>query len=426
MRYTGNRIGGSNPSLSAGKGFSPPRGLQNAASASATCVSKFTVALARCVESLTFRRRVSCMRLFFFFLRIPKKSTIFATVMRIVFTTSLPEAGFTRLAGHELVFPTAAYCTREELMERIVDAEILVATFDYKVDSEVLERAQRLRYIANFGSGYNNIDVAYCAAHGILVTNTPAPVVEPTAEHALALMLGIAHRVAELDARLRAPHPHEGGVFATADEERRSPRRAAVKGECLQPVRFGVMENLGVSLYGKTLGIVGLGNIGKALARRAQACGMRIIYHNRKPIAVSLSPLGINPEPEYVSMDELLRTADFVSLNLPYTPETHHLISTAELEKMKPTAILINTARGAHVDEQALIVALRDGQIAAAALDVYEHEPQIADELKALPNVLLSPHIGTGTIDGRLAMCECVSDNILAFTAGKKSEMNIV
>ncbi len=422
MRYTGNRIGGSNPSLSAGKGFSPPRGLQNAASASATCVSKFTVALARCVESLTFRRRVSCMRLFFFFLRIPKKSTIFATVMRIVFTTSLPEAGFARLAGHELVFPTAAYCAREELMERIVDAEILVATFDYKVDSEVLERAQRLRYIANFGSGYNNIDVAYCAAHGILVTNTPAPVVEPTAEHALALMLGIAHRVAELDARLRAPSdsPHWGREGTVADEKRRA------NGASLQPVTFGVMENLGVSLYGKTLGIVGMGNIGKALARRAVACGMRIIYHNRKPIAVSLSPLGISPEPEYVSMDELLRTADFVSLNLPYTPETHHLISTAELEKMQPTAILINTARGAHVDEQALIVALRDGQIAAAALDVYEHEPQIADELKALPNVLLSPHIGTGTIDGRLAMCECVSDNILAFTAGKKSEMNIV
>ncbi len=344
---------------------------------------------------------------FGYVLRIPKKSTIFATYMKIVFTTYLPESGFARLAGHELLFPVEAYCTREELMERIVDADILVASFDYKLDSEILERAGRLRYVANFGSGYNNIDLAYCAEHGILVTNTPAPVVEPTAEHALALMLGIAHRVAELDYRLRATAPLNPPVKGGS-------------GIAAEPVRFGVMENLGVSLYGKTLGIVGMGNIGKALARRAVACGMKIIYHNRKPV------MSIDFDAEYVSFDKLLQSSDFVSLNLPYTLETHHLISTAELEKMKPTAILINTARGAHVDEQALIVALRDGRIAAAALDVYEHEPQIADELKALPNVLLSPHIGTGTIDGRLAMCECVSDNILAFLKGNIKDMNIV
>ncbi len=320
------------------------------------------------------------------------------TTMKIVFTTYLPTEGFTRLSEHELVFPQAAYATREELIATIADANILVATFDYKVDAGILEHATQLQYIANFGSGYNNIDLAYCAAHNILITNTPAPVVEPTAEHALALMLGIAHRVAELDARLR---------YSMLDTR-------------FSIVQFGVMENLGVSLYGKTLGIVGMGNIGKALAKRAIACGMRIIYHNRKPAT------NLDFEAEYVSFDELLLSSDFVSLNLPYTPETHHLISTAEFEKMKPTAILINTARGAHVDEQALIVALRDGQIAAAALDVYEHEPQIADELKALPNVLLSPHIGTGTIDGRLAMCECVSDNILAFLNHEHDKMNLI
>ncbi len=312
--------------------------------------------------------------------------------MKIVFTTYLPVEGFARLSEHNLVFPQAAYATREELKEIITDADILVATFDYKVDANILEHAAKLQYIANFGSGYNNIDLAYCASKGILITNTPAPVIEPTAEHALALMLGIAHRVAELDYRLR--HTND--------------------------VQFGVMNNLGVSLYGKTLGIIGMGNIGKALAKRAIACGMRIIYHNRKP-ATNLSF-----EAEYVSFDELLLSSDFVSLNLPYTPQTHHLISTAEFKQMKPTAILINTARGAHVDEQALIHALQTKQIAAAALDVYEHEPQIADELKALPNVLLSPHIGTGTIDGRLAMCECVTDNILAFHQGKYENMNII
>ncbi len=314
--------------------------------------------------------------------------------MKIVFTTYLPTEGFARLSEHNLVFPQAAYATREELQEAIIDADILVATFDYKVDADILQQATQLQYIANFGSGYNNIDLAYCASKGIFITNTPVPVIEPTAEHTLALMLGIAHRVAELDFCLRYKND----------------------------IQFGVMNNLGVSLYGKTLGIIGMGNIGKALAKRAVACGMKIIYHNRKPIA----PKGETNEPQYVSMDELLHTADFLSLNLPYTPQTHHLISTEAFEKMKPSAILINTARGAHVDEKALIHALQTKQITAAALDVYEHEPLIANELKALPNVLLSPHIGTGTIDGRLAMCECVTDNILAFLQGKKERMNII
>ncbi len=319
--------------------------------------------------------------------------------MKIVSTTYLPAEGFARLAGHEMVFPTAGYFSREELITHIVDADILIATFDYKVGADILNHAQHLRYIANFGSGYNNIDLSWAKEHDVLVTNTPLPVVEPTAEHALALMLGIAHRVHELDYRLRYK----------------------------DDVRFGVMENLGTSLYGKTLGIIGMGNIGKALARRAQACGMQIIYHNRKPIGSDKSVSDKSISPLYIeTVDALLEQADFVSLNLPYTPATHHLISTEQFEKMKPTAILINTARGAHVDEQALIVALRTGQIAAAALDVYEHEPEIADELKALPNVLLSPHIGTGTIEGRLDMCDCVTDNILAYINNEHDKMNLV
>ncbi len=334
--------------------------------------------------------------------------------MKIVSTTYLPAQGFARLQDHELVFPATGYFSREELMEHIAEADILIATFDYKVDAAILEKAKKLRYIANFGSGYNNIDLGYAREHRILVTNTPAPVIEPTAEHALALMLGIAHRVAELDYRLR--------VRKSVSDKSVSDKAVSDKA-----VKFGVMENLGTSLYGKTLGIVGMGNIGRALARRAEACGMKIIYHNRKPIEVLKSVSDKSVSAEYVaSVDELLERADFVSLNLPYTPETHHLISTAQFEKMKPTAILINTARGAHVDEQALIVALREGKIAAAALDVYEHEPQIAEELKALPNVLLSPHIGTGTIEGRLEMCECVTDNILAYLNNEHDKMNLI
>ena len=168
-----------------------------------------------------------------------------------------------------------------------------------------------------------------------------------------------------------------------------------------------------------------MGRIGQALARRAVASGMRIIYHNRKPLEDEIiGQLGY--EVRYVSKEELLQTADFVSLNLPYTPEVKHLIGEKELKMMKPTAYLINTARGAHVDEQALVEALQKGEIAGAAMDVYEHEPQIHPELLTLDNVVLSPHTGTGTWEGRIAMCENVCDNILAWKQQDINKMNIV
>jgi lactate dehydrogenase-like 2-hydroxyacid dehydrogenase len=188
------------------------------------------------------------------------------------------------------------------------------------------------------------------------------------------------------------------------------------------------MNNLSHSLYGKTLGIIGMGRIGQALARRAVASGMRIVYHNRKPISVSNleSGLRIPDTIRYVSKEELLQIADFVSLNLPYTPEVKHLIGERELQMMKNTAYLINTARGAHVDEEALVLALKAGEIAGAAMDVYEHEPKIHPELLTLDNVVLSPHTGTGTWEGRIAMCENVCDNILAWENNEIDKMNIV
>jgi len=178
-------------------------------------------------------------------------------------------------------------------------------------------------------------------------------------------------------------------------------------------------------LYGKVLGIIGMGRIGQALARRAVASGMTIIYHNRKPLGEeALRRLGY--EARYVSKEELLQAADFVSLNLPYTPEVKHIIDSKALRMMKPTAYLINTARGAHVDEQALVRALQEGEIAGAAMDVYEHEPQITAQLLTLDNVVLSPHTGTGTWEGRIAMCENVCDNILAWINNEFDKMNIV
>ena len=284
------------------------------------------------------------------------------------------------------------------------DAEILVATFDYTVSKELIDSMPNLQLITNFGVGYNNIDLDACRARGIRVTNTPQPVIEPTAELAFALMIDIARRVSELDRKIRGIGPQT------------------------EPLRFGVMQNLSHSLYGKTLGIIGMGRIGQALARRAVASGMRIVYHNRKPLGeIDLGFGSQKPETiQYVSKEELLQTADFVSLNLPYTPEVKHLIGAAELKMMKKSAYLINTARGAHVDEEALVKALKEGEIAGAAMDVYEHEPQIHPELLTLDNVVLSPHTGTGTWEGRIAMCENVCDNILAWSNREINKMNIV
>ena len=304
--------------------------------------------------------------------------------MRIAFTTILPDEGFQRLSHHTLYAPLS-------------DAEVLVSTFDKPVTREMIASAPHLQLITNFGVGFNNIDLDACRERGIRVTNTPQPVIEPTAELAFALMHDVARRIAEFDRKLRQ---------GTAEA-------------------FGVMNNLSHSLYGKTLGIIGMGRIGQALARRAVASGMTIIYHNRRPLGDEvLRQLGY--EASYVTKEELLATADFVSLNLPYTPEVKHLIGAAELKMMKPTAYLINTARGAHIDEEALVNALREGEIAGAAMDVYEHEPQIHPELLRLDNVVLSPHTGTGTWEGRIAMCKNVCDNILAWEKQEINKMNIV
>ena len=289
----------------------------------------------------------------------------FVVHMKIAFTTSLPAEGFARLEQHTLYAPLS-------------EAEVLVSTFDKPVTREMIMSAPNLKLVTNFGVGFNNIDLEACRERGIRVTNTP-------------------QRTAEFDRKLRQ-------------------RKAEA---------FGVMNNLSHSLYGKTLGIIGMGRIGQALARRAVASGMRIVYHNRRPLGdEAMRRLGY--EAKYVSMQELLETADFVSLNLPYTPEVKHIINGKALRMMKPTAYLINTARGAHVDEEALVKALREGEIAGAAMDVYEHEPEITPALLELDNVVLSPHTGTGTWEGRIAMCENVCDNILAWQNNEIDKMNIV
>lgn len=304
--------------------------------------------------------------------------------MKILVTYNLPRTSFNNLpADWELTFPQNEEMPREEIIRLLPEYDVLLTIFHSHspVDREIIDAGKRLRLISNYGVGYNNIDTAYAREKGIAVTNTPRSVCNPTAELAMALMLALARRVAECDRRIRT--------------EKES--------------LWGTMKNLGASLENKTLGIVGMGNIGKNVARKAEAFGMRVIYYNRRTEVSGY---------RRVPLDTLLQEADFVSLHTPLTTETRHLIGARELSLMKPTAMLINTARGAVIDETALADALRQKRIAGAALDVFENEPHVTDVLYRLDNVVLTPHVGTGTIDTRIAMAEEALANIRNFFQG--------
>lgn len=311
--------------------------------------------------------------------------------MRVLVTTQLLPQGFEELKHiHEVVFPEKSIFSEDEVVAMLPTFDALLPTFAFKVNRRVIDAGRNLKIIANYGVGYNNIDVEYATQKGIVVTNTPNPVTEPTAEMTFALMLACARRIAECDRKLRQP----------------------------DAIKWGVLENLGVSLYGKTLGIIGLGRIGKAVARRAVAFGMSVVYNNRhrlteaKEQAVGASFLPLN---------ELLQLSDVVSVNVPLTDETYHLLGKPQFDLMKPTSILVNTARGPIVDESALVEALASNKIRSAGLDVYEYEPQITKELFSIDNVVLAPHNGTATIDARIAMSEFACSCIIEFFKGNKN-----
>jgi len=310
--------------------------------------------------------------------------------MRVLVSTRLLPEGFSELMQHfEVVFPENDIFSKEEVIQLLPDFDAFLPTFQFKVDKNVIDAAvNRVKIIANYGVGYNNIDVDYATEQGIVVTNTPDPVIEPTAELAFALMLSAARLIPECDRKLRVTNG----------------------------LKWGVMENLGQSLYGKTLGIIGMGRIGQAVARRALAFGMKIVYFSRNRISQELE---IVYQTYRLELDELLKTADIVSLHTPLNDETFHLINRNSLQQMKPTAILVNTARGPIVDESALVEALQNHWINAAALDVYEKEPNITSALLELNNVILSPHNGTATVDARNEMSRFASQNIIRFFAGR-------
>lgn len=278
--------------------------------------------------------------------------------------------------------------TSQELVAQLADSDALLCVGS-RVDKAVLDAVgPHLKIVANWGVGYNNIDADYAAQKGIMVTNTPDVLTETTADLSWAILMAVARRVVEADVYVRA------GQF-----------------EGFKPFAM-----LGADVWGKTLGIIGCGRIGQAVGRRAQGFGMRVLYHNRKPLDKETErALGVH----YMEIDELLKESDFVSLNVPLTEETHHLIDARRLSLMKPSAFLVNTTRGPVVDEQALLTALLEKQIAGAALDVFEKEPAVTPGLTELPNVVLTPHIGSGSWETRTAMAYVSVRNIIAALAGQ-------
>lgn len=305
---------------------------------------------------------------------------------RITVTRRLPEAALERLraAGDCWVSPHDRPLTRAELLEAVRGADAVVCLLHDRVDGDLLDAAgAQLRVVANVAVGYDNVDLDACRQRGVVVTNTPGVLTEATADLTFALILAATRRLGEGERWVR------------------SGRRWS----------WALDFMLGTSLQGKTLGIVGLGAIGSAVARRAQAFGLRVVYTGPRR---AVEEHGAS----YVPFDELLAQADVVSLHCPLTPETHHLVDAAALARMKRTAFLVNTTRGPVVDEEALVAALDAGAIAGAALDVYEHEPEVHPRLRELENVVLLPHLGSATVETREAMALLAADNTVAVLAG--------
>jgi glyoxylate reductase len=278
---------------------------------------------------------------------------------------------------------------REVLLEKIPEVEGLLCLLTDRIDAELLNKATKLRVISNYAVGFDNIDVPEATRRGILVTNTPGVLTETTADFAFALMMAAGRRIVEGDKQVR------DGKWKT----------------------WGPLILRGQDIHGATLGIVGLGRIGTAVAIRAKGFGMKLLYHDPKREMATEAKLGI----EHVSFDRLLAESDYITIHVNLTPETHHLIGSKELSKMKRTAILVNTARGPIIDNMALYHALRHGEIAFAALDVTEPEPIPPNHpLLTLNNVIVTPHIASASVTTRAEMGLMAADNLIA---GLKGEM---
>ncbi len=322
-----------------------------------------------------------------------------ASRLTVVVTRRLPEAVETRmkeLFDVELRDPDVAM-TREELAEAMRRADVLVPTITDTIDAGLLAQAgETLKLIANYGAGVDHIDVATARQRGILVSNTPGVTTEDTADMVMALLLAVTRRIPQGLQVMQA-----GGWTG-----------------------WSPMANLGGRLGGRRLGILGMGRIGQAVARRAKAFGLQVHYHNRKRVRPEIES---ELEATYwESLDQMLARMDIVSVNCPHTPSTFHLLNARRLKLMKPSAVVVNTSRGEVIDQNALTRALRAGELAGAGLDVYEHGTDINPRLLELPNVVLLPHMGSATIEGRVEMGEKVIINIKTFADGHRPPDQVV
>lgn len=277
--------------------------------------------------------------------------------------------------------------SKEELLEKIQRQDGLLCMITDPIDAEVLEAGKRLKVVSNFGAGFNNIDIQKATELGILVTNTPDVLTDATADLAWALLFAVTRRIVEGD---------------------RFVREGRFKG-------WHPLLLLGTEVTGKTLGIIGAGRIGTAMALRSKGFGMKVVYVHPRQNEILEKELSATR----VDLEELLRISDFVSIHVPLTPQTRHLIGAKELALMKPTAYLINTSRGPVVDEKALVHALQSGQIAGAGLDVYENEPQVEPALLAMNNAVLAPHLGSATVETRNRMAILSAENLLSGLRGE-------
>ena len=277
----------------------------------------------------------------------------------------------------------------DELKRRLADKDGVLLTGSDRVDAGLLDAAPRLKAACNIAVGYNNIDLAACTERGIAATNTPAVLDETTADTTWVLLMAAARRITEAERWLRA-----GNWKGWKND-----------------------QFLGVDVHHATLGIVGMGRIGQAIAQRARGFSMRVLYHNRNRLPAKIERA---TGAKYVSLEKLLSRSDFVSLNMPYSPSSHHLIGAQQIALMKPTAVLVNAARGGVVDDAALIAALKEKRIAAAGLDVFEGEPRFNPGFLELDNVAMVPHIGSATRATRTAMALLASKNLAAALSGKR------
>lgn len=315
-------------------------------------------------------------------------------MVKVLIAAKIPQQAHRLLvdAGIEVKEHTSdLLITHSQLQALVQDCDVLITALSTQVDAKIIDHAPKLKLIANYGAGFNNIDVEYAKTHDILVTNTPLVSTDSTAELTVGLILSISRRIVEGD-RLMQTEGFDGWA----------------------PLFF-----LGHQVSHKTLGIVGMGQIGQAVAKRLRAFDMKILYtqrHRLSPIVES----ALNAE--FVPFDVLIEEADYLTLHVPFTPATRHLIDAQTLKRMKPTSYLINASRGPVVDEDALSWAISKHEIAGAALDVYEHEPKVDSDLKHLDNVILEPHIGNATVEARDAMAEIVAKNTIAIAEGKEPE----